>query len=94
MFFILKFVHYSMCVILIFIVLLQTGKSGGMFGIFGNDGSDQLFNAPSRAAFIKKLTSIVACIFLITSLMLTRFYVDFELISVTDKISNAPVSVD
>ncbi|MDR0800566.1 MAG: preprotein translocase subunit SecG [Endomicrobium sp.] len=72
LFFIFKIVHYAMCVGLILVVLIQSGKSGGMAGIFGGGGSDQIFNAPSGVAFIKKLTVFMACIFLFTSLMLTK----------------------
>jgi preprotein translocase subunit SecG len=72
LFSVFKFIHYAMCVGLVFVILLQTAKSGGMAGIFGASGSDQIFNAPSRVAFIKKVTVFMACIFLFTSLMLTK----------------------
>jgi preprotein translocase subunit SecG len=76
-FFAFKFMHYSVCIGLIFVVLLQAGKSGGMVGIFGSEGSsDQIFNVPSGMAFIKKLTIVMACIFLFTSLMLTRLSIN------------------
>jgi preprotein translocase subunit SecG len=71
-FFVLKFMHYTMCVGLILVILLQAAKSGGMTGIFGSNGSDQIFNAPSRMAFIKKVTIFIACVFLFTSLMITK----------------------
>jgi preprotein translocase subunit SecG len=61
-----------MCIGLVLIILLQAAKSGGMTGIFGGNGSDQIFNAPSRMAFIKKVTIFMACIFLFTSLMITK----------------------
>jgi preprotein translocase subunit SecG len=93
LFFAFKFVHYSVCIGLIFIVLLQAGKSGGMGGIFGGGGgSDQIFNAPSGMAFIKKLTVLMACIFLFTSLMLTKFSTNMRMMSVLNQLSNIPVS--
>ncbi len=67
-----KFMHYAMCVGLVLIVLLQSTKNGGMTGIFYGNGSNQIFNAPSRMALIKKITVFMACIFLFTSLMLTK----------------------
>jgi preprotein translocase subunit SecG len=67
-----KFVHYAMCVGLVLIVLLQSTKNRGMTGIFYSDGSDQIFNASSRMAFIKKVTVFMAFMFLFTSLMLTK----------------------
>ncbi|MDR3253412.1 MAG: preprotein translocase subunit SecG [Endomicrobium sp.] len=93
-FFVLKFVHYSVCAGLILIVLLQAGKSGGMAGIFGGGGSDQIFNAPSGVAFIKKLTIVMACVFLITSLMLTKLSTNVGLMSVANKISNIPAPIE
>ncbi|MDR3274608.1 MAG: preprotein translocase subunit SecG [Endomicrobium sp.] len=94
MFLILKFVHYSMCAALILIVILQVGKSGGMVGIFGGGGSDQIFNAPSGVAFMKKLTIVMACVFLITSLMLTKLSTNAGLMSVANKISNIPAPME
>ncbi|OEG71914.1 hypothetical protein ATZ36_11915 [Candidatus Endomicrobiellum trichonymphae] len=67
-----KFMHYTVCGGLVLVILLQTAKSGGMASIFGGGGADQIFNAPSRIAFIKKVTIFMACIFLFTSLMITK----------------------
>jgi preprotein translocase subunit SecG len=72
-FYAFKVIHYAMCAGLILIILLQTAKSGGMSGIFGGSGSDQIFDAPSRMAFVKKLTVFMSCIFMFTSLILTKF---------------------
>ncbi|MDR1417980.1 MAG: preprotein translocase subunit SecG [Endomicrobium sp.] len=91
-FFAFKFVHYSVCIGLISIVLLQAGKSGGMAGVFGGGGSDQIFNAPSGVAFTKKLTIVMACIFLFTSLMLTKFSTNIGMMSIVKHLSNIPVS--
>ncbi|MDR2616531.1 MAG: preprotein translocase subunit SecG [Endomicrobium sp.] len=92
-FFAFKFVHYCMCIGLISVVLLQAGKSGGMAGVFGGGGSDQIFNAPSGVAFIKKLTVVMACIFLFTSLMLTKLSTNIGMMSVVKQLSNIPVSI-
>ncbi|MDR3195777.1 MAG: preprotein translocase subunit SecG [Endomicrobium sp.] len=92
LFFAFKFAHYSVCIGLIFVVLLQAGKSGGMAGIFGGGGSDQIFNAPSGMAFIKKLTIVMACVFLFTSLMLTKLSTNVSMMSIVDRLSNIPVS--
>jgi preprotein translocase subunit SecG len=92
-FFAFKFVHYCVCVGLISVILLQAGKSGGIAGIFGGGGPDQIFNTPSGVAFIKKLTIVMACIFLFTSLMLTRLSTNIGMMSVVKHLSNVPVSV-
>jgi len=65
-------IHVAVSFLLILIVLLQAGKSGGLGGIFGGSGSsDALFSAPSGSAFLKKLTTSLAIIFMCTSLLLT-----------------------
>lgn len=87
-----QIIHYSVCVGLILVVLLQAGKSGGMAGIFGGGGSDQIFNAPSGMAFIKKVTIVMACIFMFTSLFLTKLSTRYSMMSVMDQLSNIPVA--
>jgi preprotein translocase subunit SecG len=83
LFFAFKFVHYLVCVGLIFAILLQTGRSGGIGGIFGGGGgSDQIFNVHSSMAFIKKLTIVIACIFLFTSLILTKLFTNISMMSI------------
>jgi preprotein translocase subunit SecG len=72
LFSVFRFIHYTMCIGLVLVILLQTAKSGGIASIFGDSGSDQIFNAPLRMAFIKKVTVFMACIFLFTSLILTK----------------------
>ena len=62
--------HIVISIVLITVVLIQSGKSGGMGGIFGG-GSDALFSAPSGSAFLKKLTIGLAVGFLCTTLFLT-----------------------
>jgi preprotein translocase subunit SecG len=69
---VIQVVHYVVCIGLILVVLLQAGKSGGMAGIFGGGGSDQFLSAPSGKAFIKKVTVVMACIFILTSITLTK----------------------
>ncbi|MCL2334780.1 MAG: preprotein translocase subunit SecG [Endomicrobia bacterium] len=92
-YFLFQFVHYSVCLGLVIVVLLlQSGKSGGMAGIFGGGGSDQIFNAPSGMAFIKKLTVVMACIFIFTSVMLTKLSTRMSMMSIANQLSNIPVS--
>jgi preprotein translocase subunit SecG len=65
------FIHILVCIGLVLVVLLQAGKGAGLGNIFGGGGSDQLFSAPSGSAFVRKLTTIMALIFLFTSVTLT-----------------------
>src|SRR5215813_5215902 len=67
----LVFVHIIVCVGLILVVLFQAGKGAGLGNLFGGGGGDQLFSAPSGSAFIRKLTTGMAIVFVLTSLGLT-----------------------
>ncbi len=66
------FIHILVCVGLILVVLFQAGKGAGLGNLFGGGGGgDQLFSAPSGSAFIKKVTTGMALVFIVTSVMLT-----------------------
>jgi preprotein translocase subunit SecG len=61
--------HVIICIALIMIVLLQTGKGAEMGAAFG--GSTQtVFGSSGPAGFLNKLTTAVAILFMITSLTL------------------------
>jgi preprotein translocase subunit SecG len=63
-------IHIVVCIALILIVLLQTGKGASLGAAFG--GSTQtVFGATGAAGFFEKLTTAVAVIFMVTSLSLT-----------------------
>jgi preprotein translocase subunit SecG len=62
-------VHIIMCIVLIAIVLLQTGKGSSMGAAFGG-ASNTLFGAAGPASFLNKLTTIAAIVFMITSFTL------------------------
>ena len=83
--------HVLVCAGLILVVLLQSGKGGGIAGLFGGGGSDQLFSAPSGMAFIKKVTVVMAVVFIMTSLFLTISTSRREFSSVTSRI---PIPVE
>ena len=61
--------HVIACIMLILIVLLQTGKGADMGAAFG--GSTQtVFGSSGPAGFLNKLTTGVAILFMVTSLSL------------------------
>jgi preprotein translocase subunit SecG len=64
-------IHVVTCVLVILVVLLQSGKGAGFSGIFGGGGSDAVFSAPSGSNFIRKVTSGFAIAFFVSSLLLT-----------------------
>ena len=62
--------HLVVCVALIMIVLLQTGKGADMGAAFGGGGSQTLFGSTGASTFLSKATTIAAIIFMLTSLSL------------------------
>ncbi|RLC18720.1 MAG: preprotein translocase subunit SecG [Deltaproteobacteria bacterium] len=62
--------HVTFCILLILIVLLQSGK-GAEMGISMGGGSGQtLFGAGGPASLLAKITTAVAIFFMVTSLTL------------------------
>jgi preprotein translocase subunit SecG len=66
---VLVVLHLIICVSLIMIVLLQTGKGSEIGAVFGSS-SQTLFGSTGGSTFFSKLTAGVAIVFMITSLIL------------------------
>jgi preprotein translocase subunit SecG len=62
--------HVLICVALVMIVLLQTGKGADMGAAFGGGSSQTLFGSTGAASFLTKSTTFVAVAFMVTSLTL------------------------
>jgi preprotein translocase subunit SecG len=62
--------HVLICVALVMIVLLQTGKGADMGATFGGGSSQTLFGSTGAASFLTKSTTFVAVAFMVTSLSL------------------------
>jgi len=61
--------HFFVCIILVGIVLLQQGKGADMGATFGG-GSNTLFGASGANSLITRITTFMACLFMVTSLFL------------------------
>ena len=61
--------HVIMCVVLVAIVLFQTGKGANMGAAFGG-GSNTIFGGAGPASFLNKITTIAAIMFMVTSFTL------------------------
>jgi preprotein translocase subunit SecG len=59
------------CVFLIIVVLLQSGKAADLAGAFGGMGSQTAFGPRGSATLLSKATTISAVLFMITSLSLS-----------------------
>lgn len=66
-------VHVIVCIGLILVVLLQTGKGAEIGAVFGGGSSSTLFGSSGAGNFLTKLTTAMAIIFMITSLTLGYF---------------------
>ncbi len=61
----LTIVHVFLCLFLIGVVLLQSGRAGGM-GVLSGASSQQVFGGRGAGNFLQRVTSIVAFLFLFT----------------------------
>jgi preprotein translocase subunit SecG len=69
----LSIIHVIVCLLLVLIVLLQSGKSADLAGAFGGGGSQTAFGARGTATFLSKLTTGAAIVFMLTSFGLSLF---------------------
>ncbi len=58
--------HILVCIILILMVLLQSGKEG--MGVIFGGGSQSFFGSSGAGSLLAKITAVCAAIFLLTSL--------------------------
>lgn len=63
-------VHFAAVFLLITVILLQSGKGGGIGAAFGAGGSQSLFGARGASTLLTKITTVSAIVFLLTSLCL------------------------
>ena len=72
MFILITIVHVIVCVGLILVVLLQTGKGADMGAVFGGS-SATIFGSSGAGNFLTRLTTGMAIVFMITSILLGYF---------------------
>jgi preprotein translocase subunit SecG len=66
----LTIVHVIVCLFLVIVVLLQSGKAADLAGAFGGMGSQTAFGPRGSATVLSKATTIAAALFMLTSLTL------------------------
>jgi len=64
-------VHIIVCLFLIGVVLLQSGKSGDIAAAFGGQGSQTAFGPRGAATALTRATTWAAAIFVLTSITLS-----------------------
>ena len=70
MIYLITVVHIIVCLFLIIVVLLQSGKSADIAAAFGGMGSQTAFGPRGAATVLSKATTWATVIFMITSLSL------------------------
>lgn len=71
MVYLLTTIHVIVCVFLVVVVLLQSGKAADLAGAFGGMGSQTVFGPRGSATVLSKATTIAATVFMLTSLSLS-----------------------
>ncbi len=71
LFVLLVTIHVLVCLFLIGVVLLQSGKAADLAGAFGGMGSQTAFGPRGSATLLSKLTTGSAVMFMVTSLSLS-----------------------
>ena len=62
--------HVIICLFLIVVVLLQSGKAADLAGAFGGMGSQTAFGSRGAATMLSKATAIAAVLFMVVSIWL------------------------
>ncbi|MBI4963588.1 MAG: preprotein translocase subunit SecG [Desulfomonile tiedjei] len=66
-------IHIMVCIALILIILLQSGKGADIGAVFGGGSSQTVFGSSGAAPFLSRVTIVAAVVFMITSIILTYF---------------------
>ncbi len=66
-------IHIMVCLFLIIVVLLQSGKAGDISAAFGGQGSQAAFGPRGAATALSKATTISAVLFMLTSVTLSIY---------------------
>jgi len=66
----LQVLHVFVCGVLMFVVLLQQGKGGGMGAALGGGGAAQVFGGRGAGNILTRATAVAAATFMITSVSL------------------------
>jgi preprotein translocase subunit SecG len=70
---VLIILHVLLALALIGVILIQTGKGADIGAAFGGGSSQTVFGARGPTTFLHQLTSILAALFMATSIILTIY---------------------
>ena len=88
-------VHYILCIFMTVVILLQAGKGADIGAAFGAGSSQTLFGPRGAATLLSKLTTVVAMLFLVTSVSLATIHRNraAELNADEGSLQSAPVEI-
>src|SRR6187399_2548725 len=66
----LTVLHVIVCFMVMLVVLIQPGKSGGLGAALGGAGAQQIFGGRGAGNFLTRTTWIAAAVFFVTSITL------------------------
>jgi preprotein translocase subunit SecG len=69
-FYFLVFLHVMVCLVLIIVILLQSGEAADLAGAFGGSGSQTAFGPRGAATLLSRATTWCAVMFMFTSMVL------------------------
>jgi preprotein translocase subunit SecG len=69
-YFVLVVLHVVVCLVLIGVILLQSGQAADIAGAFGGSGSQTAFGPRGAATFLSRATTWCAVMFMFTSMAL------------------------
>lgn len=70
---VLYIVHVLVCIGMLPVILLQSGKGGGVSAVFGGGGSTTVFGSRGASTFLTRMTTGCAVIFMCTSMGLSWY---------------------
>jgi len=76
--------HVIVCVILVLVVLLQSGRGADLAGAFGGGATQTAFGSRGPASFLSKMTTGAAVLFMVTSIALSLISTKAEVKSVLE----------
>ena len=62
--------YVGICLLLLFVVLLQQGKGGGIAAAFGGSGSQSAFGARAGATVLTRATTVLGALFMVGAIVL------------------------
>jgi len=87
--------HLVIVTALIFVILIQRTGQDGLSGLGGaSSGGNALFSVRGKANLLTRLTSILATLFIVTSMTLAYFATHKAGGSIADKIAAQPAAIE